>query len=211
MNFRFCRRALLATLAATLLVAPGGATQAAMLGDATLSYSAFRTVTVDGHSYRGRVFHVPGHERHEQEMAGFAEVVLLDARAKEGVLLLPDIKAYVDFAFPPIMAEFDDPDLRNAALGQEMVNGVRTTKYRIDHTAADGSQASGFAWVSGQGVLMRIDGTFLQRGATHGTSITMELAELKPGPQDRRLFELPPGLLQLPSAALQAFLTGRPQ
>ena len=204
------RPALVSLLAAVLLASPGVAA-AAMLGDAALSYSALRTVTVAGRSYSGLVFHVPGHERHEQEIAGIAEVILLDAAAKEGVLLLPFLKAYVDFAFPPLMAELDDPGLRRTPLGQEAVNGMRTTKYRIDHTAADGSRAEGFAWVSAEGLLMRIDGIFFRAGSTRGTPITMELSHVKPGPQERRLFQLPPGLFQLPSAALQAFLTGKPQ
>jgi hypothetical protein len=189
---------------------PGGAT-AAMLGDAALSYSALRTVMVDGRSYSGMVFHVPGHDRHEQELAGIAEVILLDAAAKKGVLLLPSIKAYVDFAFPPVMAELDDAALRHVSLGPETVNGVRATKYRIDHTAADGSRAEGVAWVSAEGVLMRIEGMFIRPHATSGTAITMELSHVKPGPQDRRLFELPPDLVRLPATALQAFLKGGPR
>jgi hypothetical protein len=211
MHARFRRLPMLSAVAAAVLLALGINARAAMLGDAALSYSARRTVTVDGQSYSGMVFHVPGHERHEQEIAGINEVILLDASAKQGVLLLPSIKAYIDFAFPALMAELDDPALRRVPLGQETVSGVMTTKYRIDHTAADGSQARGFAWVSPQGVLMRIEGIFMRLGAASGTAISMELAHLKPGPQDRRLFELPAGLLQLPSAALQTFLTGRPQ
>jgi hypothetical protein len=211
MHARFRRLPMLSAVAAALFLVLGIDARAAMLGDAALSYSARRTVTVDGHSYSGMVFHVPGHERHEQEIAGMTEVILLDASAKQGVLLLPSIKAYVDFAFPALMAELDDPALRRAPLGQETVNGVMTTKYRIDHTAADGSHARGFAWVSSQGVLMRIEGIFMRPGAARETAINMELAHLKPGPQDRRLFELPAGLLQLPSAALQAFLMGQQQ
>jgi hypothetical protein len=205
------RLALVAFLAGASMAAPSGIAGAAILGDAALSYSARRTVTVDGRSYSGTVFHVPGHDRHEQEIAGIAEVILLDAAAKEGVLLLPLIKAYVDFAFPPLMSELDDPAWRRVPLGREAVNGVRTIKYRIEHTAADGSRVRGFAWVSAEGVLMRIDGMFIRPGAASGTMITMELSHVKPGPQDRRLFELPPGLLQLPSTALQAFLTGAPR
>lgn len=193
-----------------LALVPGaGAARAAMLGDAAIAYSALRTVTVNGRSYSGMVFHVPGHERHEQEIEGIPEVILLDAAAKEGILLLPGINAYLDFAFPPLMAELDDPGLRRAPVAQETVNGVRTTKYRIDHRAADGSRAVGFAWISPQGVLMRLDGSFIRAGAENGTSIRMELADLRPGPQDRGLFTMPPGLLRLPSAALQTFLTGR--
>jgi hypothetical protein len=193
-----------------LAAAPvAAAAQAAMLGDATVPYSAERTVTVNGRSYTGKVFHVPGHERHEQEIQGIPEVVLLDVAAKRGTLVLPGLNASVAFAFPPVMAELDDPSLRRTPVAQEAVDGVRTTKYRIDHTTGDGGRAEGFAWISAEGVLMRMDGTFTRAGAASGTPIRMELAGLRPGPQDRGLFDVPPGLVQLPSSALQAFLTGR--
>jgi hypothetical protein len=182
---------------------------AALLGDASISYSAERTVTVDGKSYTGMVFHRPGQERHEQEMQGFAEVILLDAAKKQGLLVLPGLKTYIAFGFPALMAELDDPRLRRAAVGQETVNGIRTTKYRIDHTAADGSRASGFAWVSAQGVLMRIDGTVTRSGGGRPIALHMELANLAVGPQKSSLFELPPGLIQLPTGAFQSFFSGR--
>ena len=181
---------------------------ARLIGDAALSYSAERIVTVNGRSYTGMVFHIPRHDRHEQEIAGITEVVILDAAARQGWLVLPALKSYVEFAFPALMAELGAPDLRRAPVGQEIVSGVRTTKYRIDHTAADGSRARGFLWVSAQNVLMRLDGTVFRPGAHHGTAIRMELANLAIGPQDPALFELPPGLIKLPSAALQGLLGG---
>jgi hypothetical protein len=182
---------------------------AAMLGDARVSYSAERTVTVNGRSYVGMVFHVPGRERHEQEIQGIPEVIILDAATKQGLMVLPSLNSYIAFSFPRIMAELDDPALRSSPVGQETVNGVGTTKYRVDHTAADGSHAQGFAWVSGQGVLMRLDGTVTGSGASRGTAIRLELAGLKLGPQNPHLFELPPGLLKLPSGALQGLLGGK--
>ena len=183
--------------------------EARLIGDAALSYSAERSVTVNGRSYAGMVFHIPGHDRHEQEIGGIAEVVILDAAHRLGWLVLPALKSYVEFAFPALMAELDAPDLRRSPVGQETVNGVRTTKYRIDHTAADGSRARGFLWVSAQNVLMRLDGTVSRPGARHGTAIRMELTDLAVAPQAPALFELPPGLVKLPSAALQGLLGGR--
>ena len=59
------------------------AARAALLGDASISYSAERTVTVNGRSYTGMVFHVPGHERHEQEIQEIPEIVILDAATKQ--------------------------------------------------------------------------------------------------------------------------------
>ena len=183
---------------------------AALLGDASVPYSAERTVTVNGRAYSGKVFHTPGHQRHEQTIQGFAQVVLLDASAKRGWLVLPDLKTYVEFAFPKLMADLGDPALRRAPVGRETVNGVPTTKYRIDHTAADGTHGEGFLWISAQGIMMRLDGTVARPGATRPTTIRMELSHLVMGPQDPTLFELPQGLVKLPAAALEPLLGGKP-
>jgi hypothetical protein len=192
-----------------LAAAPGGA-RAALLGDAAVAYSAERTVTINGRTYTGTVFHIPGRDRDEQDIQGIAEVIILDAAAKQGFLFLPMLKTYVTFAFPPLMAELGDPALRRSPVGQEVVNGVRTTKYRIDHVAADGSRARGFLWVSPRGVLMRLDGTVTGAQGGRPMQLRMELANLAIGPQDPALFQLPPGLVELPSAMLQALLSGKP-
>jgi len=203
-------RRLLLLLSLLLVAAAPGAARAALFGDATIAYSAERTVTVNGKSYSGMVFHSPGHERHEQTIQGIAQVIILDAAAKQGVLVVPMLKTYVTFAFPQLMAELDDPSLRRAPVGQETVSGVRTTKYRIDHLSADGSRAQGYAWLSAQGVLMRIDGTLTRGGSGKAVAIRMELANLAVGPQDPVLFQVPPGLAKLPAAALEGLLGGNP-
>ena len=192
-----------------LATAPGRA-RAALLGDAALAYSAERTVIINGRTYTGTVFHIPGRDRDEQEIEGIAEVIILDAAAKQGFLFLPRLKTYVTFAFPPLLAELDDPALRRSPMGQEVVNGVRTTKYRIDHVAADGSRARGFIWVSARGVLMRLDGTVTRAHGGRPMQLRMELAKLAIGPQDPALFQLPAGLIELPSGMLQALLSGKP-
>ena len=189
--------------------APAGA-RAALLGDASIAYSAERTVWVNGKSYSGMVFHIPGRERHEQEIQGVGEVILLDAAAKQGFFVLPGLKSYIPFSFPQLMAELDDPGLRRSPAGQETVNGVRTTKYRIDHRSADGTLAHGFAWLSAQGVLMRIDGTIARAGGSRPMALRMELSKLTLGAQDPGLFQLPAGLVKLPAAALDGLLGGKP-
>jgi hypothetical protein len=206
---RLTARRLMLLLVLAASIGPLPAAAAAMLGDAAVSYSAERTVVVNGRSYTGMVFHIPGHDRHEQEILGIPEVILLDAGAKQGMLVLPGLNSYLIFAFPRLMAEMDDPSWRKTPQGQEIVNGVRTTKYRIDHIAADGSRAQGMIWISTQGVPMRLEGMVTRPGASAGTTIRMELAGLKLGHQDPHLFELPPGLIKLPSGTIEGFLSGR--
>ena len=80
---------LLLSLLLSLGAAPAMAT---LLGDASVAYRAERTVTVNGKSYAGVVFHTPGHDRHEQKIGGIAEVIILDAAAKQGFLVLPALR-----------------------------------------------------------------------------------------------------------------------
>lgn len=204
------RPTMLLAFALAVAAMPAGMARAALLGDAPLSYSAERTVTVNGTTYTGMVFHVPGRDRHEQAIQGMPEVVILDAAAKRGWLVLPGLRSYVEFAFPQLMAELGDPSLLRRPVGRETINGVHTTKFRIERTAADGMQAQGFAWISPDGVLMRLDGTVQRPGASRPTAIRMELDKLQPGRQDQGLFDLPPGLVKLPSEALQPLLGGKP-
>lgn len=205
------RRSLLPLLLTILVVilVPSGRAAAAMIGDARVSFRAERTVMVNGRTYTGPVFHVPGRERQEQELWGTKEVFILDAAAARGWLIVPSFKTYVEFPFPPVMADLASPDLTREPLGQETVNGVRTTKYRVDHTADDGTRAKGYLWVSRDGVLMKLAGT-ITRAGTKPLSITMELSHLEMGPQDPSLFELPPGLVKLPADALDPLLGGGP-
>jgi hypothetical protein len=203
------RSKMLLMLVLALAVLPAGRASATMLGDATVSYSAKSTVTVNGRSYAGMVFHIPGRDRHEQEVEGIAEVVILDGAAMRGWLMLPRLSSYVEFKFPQLMAELNTQALLRSPVGRETVNGVQTTKYRIDHTAADGMHAKGFAWVSGDGVLMRLAGDVTPPGARRPTEIRLELDNLRLGKQDRALFDLPPGLTRLPGEALAPLLGGR--
>jgi len=200
---------MLLMLVLALNVLSAGRASATLLGDATVSYSANSTVTVNGHSYAGMVFHIPGRDRHEQEIQGIAEVVILDGVAMRGWLVLPRLSSYVEFKFPQLMAELNAQALLRSPVGRETVNGVHTTKYRIDHTAADGMHAKGFAWVSPDGVLMRLAGEVTRPGARRPTSIELELDNLRLGKQDRTLFDLPPGLTRLPGEALAPLLGGR--
>ena len=197
--------ALAGALAASL-----GVADAAMLGDAVVPYRADSLITVNGRSYDGKVFHRPGHQRHEEQIAGIPEVVIIDAAEARGWLVVPGLRTFVQFALPPIMMAIDDRALRRSLVGHDAVSGVATGKYRIDRVASDGTRAQGFVWVSRDGVLMRLDGTVTRRGASRGTAIHMELSHVEFGPQDATLFAVPAGLTELPRAALEPLLGGSP-
>lgn len=196
-----------AVLAAALLLCTGMASraaEAALLGDATISYSADRTVTVDGRSFHGRLFHAPGHERHEQDLLG-RDIFLLDAEEERGWVIVPSLKTYAEFPFPPVMAALGSRDLTSDPVRQEKVNGVPTTKYRIERRV-DGTLVTGFLWVSPENILMKFDIRLDRQHHDKPLAIAMELSHVKGGPQDPHLFTLPPGVSPISLDALAPLL-----
>jgi len=173
--------------------------------DAPVSFSATRSVTINGKVYTGPMFHVPGHERHEQNLFGVQEVFLLDGRQKAGALILPALKTIVDFVFPPLLTSLLDAPLDGAGLGEEKIDEVSATKYRVEKTATDGTRGEGFLWVSRRGVLVKLSGTMTAPGG-HRTTIEMVLQDLKEAPQAPDLFTPPTGLSRLPMEAIAPLL-----
>src|SRR5256885_492284 len=62
----------------SLLLAPGIAA-GATLGEARIGFTADRVLVIDGRSYRGKIWTMPGKERHEQAIQGFQPIFLLRA------------------------------------------------------------------------------------------------------------------------------------
>jgi len=185
----------------------GSPAHAALIGDTAVPFSADRTVVSDGKTYQGRVYGVPGKQRHEQEVNGLNFVSLLRADRRLAWLVLPDLKIYSEFAFPDAVNELGDRGQLGAALGTETIGGQRTTKYRVKHQGTDGSAVDGFIWLTADGIVMRLNGTYTP---THGKTVdaSLELSNLKLGSQPAELFELPPGAKPLPPEAVQQLLGG---
>jgi hypothetical protein len=198
------RRVLLSLLVVAILIFAAPARATGLL-DAPLSFSATRTVMVNGKPYTGPMFHIPGHERHEQVLLGMQEVFLLDDTQQAGQVVLPALKTMIEFPFPPLLAALTDPAMRRDAVGDEKVGDIAATKYRVAQTAPDGTRGEGFLWISRRGVLLKLDGTVTAPGG-HRTTIAMALSDVKEAPQDAALFAPPPGLNKLPAEALAPLL-----
>ena len=195
----------IAFLLVAFLALLAGPTRAADLLDAPMSFSATRTVTVNGKVYTGPMFHMPGHERHEQALLGMQEVFLLDNQQSAAMLVMSALKTEVDFPFPPLMTSLLDPSLVKSAVGEETIDDIPATKYRVAKTAPDGTRGEGFLWISRRGVLLKIDGAVTAPGG-HRTVIQMVLSEVKEAPQPPALFTPPEGFSKLPAEALAPLL-----
>jgi hypothetical protein len=185
-----------------LLLAP--AATAGTLIDARVGFTADRTLVIDDRSYVGKIWAMPGKERHEQKIQGFHPVFLLHADSQIGEVVLAKLKTIVQFAIPAELRLLAIPELKKRPIGQDTVNGIATTKYAIDQRVAEG-HAKGTLWLSRDGIPMRLAGTFAgQKGKV--LTVRWELAQVRIGPQPASLFEPPPGLSRLPPEAVAPLL-----
>lgn len=192
-----------ACLLLALLLMPAAAT-AATLCDAHVGFSADRTLVFNGHTYVGKIWAMPGEERHEQTIEAFHPVFLLHTDSPLGEVVVPEVKTTVEFVMPAELRILDAPELKKHPVGQEIVNGIPTTKYAIDETVPEG-HAQGTLWLSRDGIPMKLAGTFIGHKGKPA-SVRWELTHVKIGPQPAALFEPPHGFSKLPAEAIAPLL-----
>ena len=174
------------------------------LGTPASKAAAQVNLIIDGKSYVGKIWAMPGKERHEQAIQGFEPVFLLRTDSPLGEVVLAKLKTVVQFAMPSELRLLGSPELKKHPIGQDTVNGIATTKYAIDETVPEG-HAKGTLWLSRDGIPMRLAGTFTgQKGKV--STVRWELSRVRIGPQPASLFEPPPGLSKLPPEAVAPLL-----
>src|SRR6266545_3874148 len=194
---------LLRSVLIALLFAPGLAT-AATLGEARIGFVADRTLVIDRRVYQGKIWTMPGKERHEQAIQAFRPVFLLRGDNPLGEVVLPQLRTIVQFTMPPELRLLSHPDLTKNPVGPETVNGIATTKYKIDQTVPEG-HAAGTLWLSRDGIPMKLTGSFTASNGKVST-VRWELRHVKIGPQPAALFEAPQGFSKLPPEAIAPLL-----
>ena len=194
-----------ATIIALILATTAAAPASAMtLGEAKVGFSADRTLIVDGKTYQGKMWTMPGEERHEQNLNGIPAAFVLHTDTPIADLVLPELHTVVEFLLPPELHLFADPRLTRKPVGHEAVNGIPTTKYAIDETVPEG-HGEGFLWLSDNGIPMKLDGSFT-RTSGRVAHLHWELHNVKLGPQPVALFETPHGFSKLPAEAIVPLL-----
>ena len=196
MRFLFSCLLLAAALAGAR---PASAQQ--MLGDTRVPYSADRTVVTGGKTYVGRVYAAPGEQRHEQNVNGLPLVAILRADKKVAWLELPDLHVFTDFSFPAAITDYADQKQLGAPVGTETIAGLPAQKYRVEHQGTDGSQVFGYAWITEDGIVLKLDGSFVQPSGRE-TKASYELSNVHRAPQPPALFDLPPHMSRLPPEAV---------
>jgi hypothetical protein len=195
------RAAILGLVLAMTATAPA---MAATLAEAKTGFSADRTLAVDGKTYQGRMWTMPGEERHEQNLNGIPAAFVLHSDTPIADLVLPKLHTVVEFMLPPELHLFADPRLKRRPVGHETINGIATTKYAIDETVPEG-HGQGTLWLSDSGIPMKLDGVFT-RTSGRVAHLHWELNHVRLGPQPASLFEPPHGFSKLPAEAIAPLL-----
>jgi hypothetical protein len=197
-------RLILITFPLSSLLSISWGVSAETLGDARVGFSAERVLIIDGQSYIGKMWHMPGEQRHEQDLPALKPAFILRAGNAVGDVVLPQLHTVVEFVLPSELSLLGNPNLLRKPLGQETVNGMDTTKYAVEEDSAAG-HASGLLWLSRDGIPMKCDGRFEAKGGKIST-LHWELRRVKIGHQDAALFEVPHGYAKLPPEAAAPLL-----
>lgn len=155
-----------------------------------VDYSADSTMEMEGGmTMKSRVYYSPGKQR--MEMGGAGGNVTIMRKDKKVIWMLMG-NMYMETQMN--QSESQDPsdmDVQQTAVGEETVNGIKATKYKVIMTKKDGSKFGGFFWTTKDGITVKMD--LLSKDGDKKMRIASELTNLKVEKQDPKLFEIPPG------------------
>ena len=145
----------------------------------TVEYSADSTMeTEGGMTMKSRVYHTPTKQR--MEMGGADGSVTIIRKDKKVVWqVMGDM----------YMGGFDIQE--QTEVGEETINGLKTTKTKIIATKPDGSKFGGFFWTTKEGVTVKMD--LLSKEGDKKMRMASELTNVKIEKQNPALFEVPAG------------------
>ncbi|MFQ5953663.1 MAG: hypothetical protein ACE5JZ_01195 [Kiloniellales bacterium] len=192
------RAALLPLVLALAVVPPFANGQQAKVPGLTAEYVAEYRIERLGVVTAGRVYAAPGKERREMTGPSGPLVIIMRHDRRLVWTLMPLNRSYAEMSAAPPEAPAAPP----AAVGEDVIEGVRATKYRLAPAAAEGgsgASAAGYVWLTAEGIPIRIEETAVE--GERRIAVTVALRNLRIGRQDPALFEIPPGYRKVVIAA----------
>jgi outer membrane lipoprotein-sorting protein len=163
----------------------------------TVDYSADRTIESAEGTFTGKVSVAGKKQRSETNAGGMQSVMILRGDTQRGFMLMPSQRMAMPLAYAQARQQSESgppDDVSISEVGSETLEGFATTKYKM--LMKDGS-AGGFLWITREGIVMKMDMLQKERGKKSRTTVT--LTNVKIGPQDPALFEVPKDYAQMPS------------
>lgn len=166
------------------------AVSAASPPEPKVDYSADSTMEMDGGmTMKSHVSHTLGKERMEMGGAG-GSVTIIRKDKKVMWQLMGDM--YMEMPLDESNAsDLSAMDVEQTTVGEETINGIKTTKSKVIATKKDGSKFGGFFWTTKDGITVKMD--LLSKEGDKKMRMASELTNLKIEKQDPALFEVPAG------------------
>ena len=173
------------------------------------AYQGTRVINSGGAVFSGRLFHDRGKERWEMSMEGMTQVMIMRPDIQKMFMVMPQMNMAMEM---PLAAgnKIPTPDsyagIEPEIVGQEVIAGEQTTKYKVEGNEGAGPYTV-FFWMTADGITMRTEGS-----SSEG-SFAMHLEGLQRGDQSADLFEVPAGAQVMPAnpAMVNQMMQGRSQ
>ena len=117
-------------------------------------------------------------------------------------ILMPSEKMYMENSMTGKSKGNDTSQwtYEDTAMGEEMLNGMKVTKYKTIATSTDGKKYGGFSWRTKEGISIKQD--LLYKEGNEKKRMMTELKNVKIGRQDPKLFEIPEGFTKFDMAGM---------
>ncbi|MBK9306391.1 MAG: hypothetical protein IPM58_04700 [Nitrospira sp.] len=180
-----------ATMWSCVMLAPL-TVSATSLPEVQVDYSADSTMeTEGGMTMKSRIYHTANKDRMEMGGAdGMTSIIRKDKKVVWQLMGNMYMEMPMDASSQSGMDTFDL--VEQAEVGQETINGMKTTKSKVVAVKKDGSgKFGGFFWTTKEGITVKMD--MLSKEGDKKMRMTSELTNLKIEKQNPALFEIPDG------------------
>ena len=206
MSLRLCT---LIVLASVFSVVPAGAAQRSV---PQVEYSADSVMQTEEGTVEQHVFYTPTKERRETLGAAAASreapVQIIRKDTKVMWQLMPSEKMYMEHKIGQGNSkDMSQWDYEETVVGEEVMDGVKVTKYKTIATSTDGKKYGGFSWRTKEGIPIKTDLLYKEGNEKH--RMMTELRNVKIGKQDPQLFEIPQGFTKFDMSGMMGGMMGR--
>jgi hypothetical protein len=182
---------------------------AAQLSRPQVEYSADSVMQTEDNTIEQHIFVTPAKERREMLTgSGDGAVQIFRYDSKVMWQLMPSEHMYMEHSMAN--NKNNDPsqwDFQETVMGEEMLNGMKVTKYKTIATSTDGKKYGGFSWRTKEGISIKSD--LLYKEGNDKKRMMTELKNVKIGRQDPKLFEVPEGYTKFDMAGMMGGRMGR--
>jgi hypothetical protein len=195
-----------------LLCATGSASAAVELDFAKpdIEYQATRILEAPQGTMRQKFYYELEKNRTEMDMGG--QQVATITREDLGVIwMVLGNNMYMETSMADIEKYAENtegsPDamevVEYSKLGEETIDGYKTTKYKVITRDPDGDQMTGFFWLTEEKIAVRMEMDFEMEGEQ--TNVVIRLEDIEIGALEDSLFEVPAGYTKIEMGGIPGF------